>query len=87
MAAGLPIVTTDVPGCREVVQHDVNGLLVPVRDANKLAEALESLINSQAMRARMGAEGRILAVRDFSSARICAETVQIYQTMCAAREK
>jgi glycosyltransferase involved in cell wall biosynthesis len=39
-ACGLPIVTSDVPGCREVVRHGENGLLVPVRDAGALARAL-----------------------------------------------
>ena len=44
-AAGRPIVATDVPGCREVVDHEVNGLLVRVRDVPALAEALQRLLS------------------------------------------
>ncbi|MDO8772971.1 MAG: glycosyltransferase family 4 protein, partial [Burkholderiaceae bacterium] len=42
-ACALPLVTTDVPGCREVVTHEVDGLLVPVKDAKALASAIERL--------------------------------------------
>ena len=57
-ACGRPIVATDVPGCRDVVRHGVNGLLVPARDARALADAITALADDPARRAAMGAEGR-----------------------------
>lgn len=58
-AAGRPIVTTDVPGCREVVIDGVNGYLVPPRDVNALAEALDSLLRNPQAVERMGREARV----------------------------
>ena len=46
MVTGRPIITTDAPGCRETVQHGVNGLLVPPRDAEGLAEAMIRMIEA-----------------------------------------
>ena len=53
-ASGLPVVATDVRGCRQVVDHDVSGLLVPVRDPAALAEAIRSLGDDAERRKRMG---------------------------------
>ena len=53
-ASGLPAVTTDVPGCRDVVEDGHNGLLVPPRDANALAEAIAYLVKDTELRQRMG---------------------------------
>ncbi|HTC85591.1 MAG TPA: glycosyltransferase family 4 protein [Candidatus Acidoferrum sp.] len=64
MAMGRPIVTTDVPGCRETVVPGRNGMLVPVRDAVALADALLQLIASDRL-AEMGAESRRLAEERF----------------------
>ena len=55
MAMGRPIITTDVPGCRETVAHGRNGLLVPPRDPESLAAAMESLIEQPDLRIDMGA--------------------------------
>jgi len=78
MAAGLPIVTTDVPGCREAVRDGENGLLVPARAVPELAEALRRLIRDPQLRARMGAAGRARAETEFASARVVAETLALY---------
>jgi len=81
LASGLPCVTTDVPGCREVVAPNVNGLLVPAREVEPLVRALQSLIDSPALRDEMGRHGRHRAVAEFSSARVMAETLSVYQSM------
>lgn len=78
-ACGRPIVTTDVPGCREVVKDGVNGLLVPVRDADSLREALLELIHDPEKRETMGAAGREMAVSLFSNEIVDRETFKIYQ--------
>lgn len=85
-AAGLPLVSTDVPGCREIVRHGVNGLLVPARDATALAAALETLIRTPALRVAMGAASRTLAVQEFSSAQIIRETKLVYEDVLGKRE-
>ena len=81
LATGRPIVTTDVPGCRETVREGVNGFLVPPRDALALADALEKLVLDGALRKSMGHESRRLAVSEFSSERIIAETLAVYTSL------
>lgn len=78
-AAGRPIVTTDVPGCREVVRHGDNGLLVPPHDVPRLAEALQQLIDDAGLRARMGARGRIVAEQEFALETVVRQTLAIYR--------
>lgn len=77
-AAGRPIVTTIVPGCREVVRHGDNGLLVPPRDPEALVAALAQLIADPVLRARMGARGRSLAERLFDLDAINRRTIALY---------
>ncbi len=82
-ACGRPIVTADVPGCREIVRHRENGLLVPPRDADALAAALRCLIESPELRRAMGQCGRAIAVREFAVERVIAETLAIYRDLLA----
>ncbi len=77
-ACAKPIVTTDVPGCRDIVRHGDNGLLVPPRQAARLADALEKLIRDPNLRAAMGARGRERAVAEFSLDTVAAETLTLY---------
>jgi len=58
MAVGRAIVTTDAPGCRETVQPEVNGMLVPPRDAEPLAAAMRRFIEQPELARNMGAESR-----------------------------
>jgi glycosyltransferase involved in cell wall biosynthesis len=83
-ACGRPIVTTDAPGCREIVRHSENGLLVPVRDSQALAEALRTLIENPALRKRMGNRGREIVVQEFSLTRVIEETLRVYRDLLAA---
>lgn len=76
-AAARPIVTTDVPGCREVVDDGVNGLLVPARDATSLADALQRLIEDPEMRARFGEASRRKAA-DFDIRSVVQKTLDLY---------
>jgi glycosyltransferase involved in cell wall biosynthesis len=84
LAAGRPIVTTDVPGCREAVVHGENGLLVPPRDAAALAGALAVLIRDPALRRRFGAAGRRLAEREFATELVERATLDLYADMLGA---
>jgi glycosyltransferase involved in cell wall biosynthesis len=80
-AAGRPIVTTQTPGCREAVRDGQNGLLVPVRDIESLVTALRALIENPGLRARLGACGREIAVREFSEAVVISQTLNIYRDL------
>lgn len=81
MAAGLPCVTTDVPGCREAVRHDDNGLLVPARDASALAEAIAHLLAHPELAQKMGARGRQRLEQEFSAQQVNASTLSLYREM------
>ena len=83
-ACGLPIVATDVPGCREVVEHGRNGLLVPARNARALADAIASLAGDPSRRFAMGTESRRRAETEFAADRIHAETLRVYEQALAA---
>lgn len=78
-ACGKPIVTTDMPGCRETVTDGVTGFLVPPNDAAAVADRLQCLIEDQDLRRRMGAGARDKAVAEFADQRIVAETLTVYR--------
>lgn len=80
-ACGLPIVTTDAPGCREIVRDGDNGLLMPVRDAQALAVALRSLINNAVLRAEMGLRSREIVLAEFSREQVIRETLAVYREL------
>jgi len=65
MSMGRPIITTDAPGCRETVQHGVNGFLVPVKDSNALAEAMEFFILNPDKIPIMGAKSHEIVVEKY----------------------
>ena len=83
-ACGRAIVTTDAPGCREIVREGENGFLVPVRDSKALAGALKVPIESAPLRALMAAKGREIAVSEFSVERVVGETLGVYRELLAA---
>ena len=86
-ACGRPIVATDVPGCREVVRHGSNGLLVPPRNAPALSNAIMALAGDPARRAAMGAAGRRRAETEFAAERINEETLRVYERALGAAGK
>lgn len=77
-SCGRAIVATDVPGCREIVDPGVNGLLVPAKDPRALAEALEMLITDADLRKSMGQAGRKMVEEHFSVEKVNAETLRWY---------
>jgi glycosyltransferase involved in cell wall biosynthesis len=80
-ACGRAIVTTDHPGCRDAIEPNKTGLLVPIKNASALADAIEYLIKNINVRKRMGAAGRDLAEKEFAIEKIVAEHMEIYQTL------
>jgi len=81
LSSGRPIITTDVPGCREVCDDGVNGLLVPARDSMALSNAIEKLALNQDLRLAMGRAGRVRAESEFSNEIICAQTLDLYRRL------
>ena len=80
-AAGLPIVTTNVPGCREVVVDGTNGFLVPSHDSASLAAALRKLIESAELRASMGHMSRTRALAYFADGEVTKRTLAVYGSL------
>ena len=80
-AAGRPIVATDVPGCREIVQDEWNGLLVPARDVAALAEALQKLLQNPQVRKEYGLNGRQLVLEKFTQETVIQQTMKVYQSL------
>lgn len=76
-----PIVTTDVPGCREIVQDGWNGLLVPAKNAQALAEALQKLLQDSALRKQMGENGRKMVLEKFTQEIIIPQTLKVYESL------
>lgn len=83
-ASGRAIVASDIPGCREIVTEDVNGLLVPPGDVPELAGALRRLIDDPAARRRMGEAGRKIAEDGFSEKSVVKDTLAAYRELRSA---
>lgn len=75
------IVATDVPGCRDIVRHGKNGLLVPPKNPAALADAIAQLLNDAPLRAEMGRRGREIAVNEFSEEKVVQETLALYRQL------
>lgn len=82
-ACGRAVVTTDVPGCRDAIDPDKTGLLVPVRDPQALADAIARLAGDATLRQAMGTAGRALAEREFNIERVARIHVELYDTLSA----
>lgn len=78
---GKALVSTDVPGCREAVEHGKNGLLVQPRDAYALADAIEILLKNSDLRLSMGIAGRQKVLTEFDEKIVLNSTIQIYRTL------
>ncbi len=80
-ACGLPLVATDAPGCREIVEHGINGLLVPPKDATALANAIRQLCLDPAVRQRMGQASRAKALAEFDERIVFEQTLAVYNEL------
>ncbi len=76
MSMGRAAVVTDAPGCREVVRDGYNGYLVPLRDPQALAAAMEKFIRQPKLMAEMGANGRRMAVDEFDAEKVAVRILE-----------
>ena len=85
-AMGKAIVATDVPGCRDVVEHGENGLLVRSKDSNALAGGIEELLLSEELRHRFGDAARQKAEREYDEGKIASRIIGLYSPTLKERE-
>ena len=85
-ALGLPLITTDVGGCNDVVTHSWNGLLVPGKSARQVAEAVEQLFAQADLRRQMGERSAALVRQEFSLDKVARDYIDIYrEQLCRER--
>lgn len=80
-ACGRPVITTDVPGCRDAIIPDETGMLVPVKDPAALAHAMIDLINNKDKRTRLGKAGRKLVEEKYSTDIINSQFLDLYNNL------
>jgi glycosyltransferase involved in cell wall biosynthesis len=86
-AMGLPIVVTDIRGCRQVVEHKTTGMLVPVRSPEPLAAAITELIDDTEGRQAMGMAGYAKARADFDQQQVIETTLATYERLLRAKKR
>jgi glycosyltransferase involved in cell wall biosynthesis len=84
-AMGVPVVVTNVRGCRQVVDDGATGRLVPVGDPTAIADAVAALARDRAGRDAMGAAGRAKARREFDDRKVIDITLGVYEQLLGAR--
>lgn len=80
-ACGRAVVTTDVAGCKDAIEPGKTGFLVPVKNADVLADAMQRLIGDADLRRQMGAAGRALAEREYDINKIAKQHLEIYEEL------
>jgi len=86
-AASRAVVTTDVPGCRDAARHGITGLIVPVRDAVALSEAIRMLLLDEDKRRTFGINGRKWIESEFTDDKVVAATLAVYEELLQASPK
>lgn len=84
-ASARPIIATDIPGCREIVRHGINGFLISPRDVRALADAISKLLSLPELARRMGQAGRAIAEEEFAEGIVAAQTLELYHELLFRR--
>ena len=79
-ACGRPVITTDVPGCREVIKNGETGLLVDAKSASALAAAIGVLLRDKVLRKKMGKAGRSYAELNFNVDDVVSQHIALYNS-------
>jgi glycosyltransferase involved in cell wall biosynthesis len=77
----LPVVATNIRGCRQVVEDGINGILVPVKDSTSLACAIKQLISDEELRLKMGRAGYEKSRQEFNEQRVCDIVLSTYREL------
>jgi glycosyltransferase involved in cell wall biosynthesis len=86
-AMALPSVVTDIRGCRQTVEDGTTGLMVPLRDPQRLADAIAELATDPGKRTRMGNAAREKALREFDENRIIDSIIAAYRQLTASPKR
>ena len=78
---GKPIITTDTPGCRDIIENGKNGILVPTKDVESLIQAVMKLINNPELRRKMGVKSRKKARKEFNEKIVVDQTMKVYERL------
>jgi glycosyltransferase involved in cell wall biosynthesis len=80
-SCGLPLITTDMPGCREVVTHEIDGLIIPIRDPDALAQAIIRIYDDPELATKLGAAARAKALKQFDEKIVIEQTIGVYSEL------
>jgi glycosyltransferase involved in cell wall biosynthesis len=84
-ASGRASITTDVPGCREIVKHGINGLIVPAKDAAALADAIQKLMKDRPLRHALARRAHQIVVDEYDVRHVVGKTLSLYDEIVSER--
>ena len=82
----IPIIASDIPGCRDIIQHRENGLLIPPRDSLALADTIEKLLSEKELRIKLGITARESALKHFEHQVIAEKTMAVYENLLSQKQ-
>ena len=85
-ACSRPVITTNVAGCRDVVKHNITGMLVPVRNSRALANAIIYLLKNKVKLTQMGKKALFYAKKNFDIKNIVKKNLEIYSELCPVKK-
>ncbi|MFK7847039.1 MAG: glycosyltransferase family 4 protein [Rhodothermales bacterium] len=80
-SSGLPLIATNIPACEAIVRDGINGIIIPRRNANALAEAIHELLNNSDMRKDMGQASRDIATQEFNEKIVLKDWLKLYSQL------
>jgi len=84
-ASGRASITTDVPGCREIVKDGINGLIVPAKDATALADAVQKLMKDRQLRHALARRAHQIVVDEYDVRQVVGKTLSLYDEIVSER--
>ena len=81
LACGVPIISSDVPGCREVVEENFNGFLIPYRNFKKLGEAIKFFLDHPEKYLQFSQNARLTALEKFDAKIVNSQTKKVYKNL------
>ena len=80
-SCGLPLISTNVPGCKDICINNYNGLTVDIKNPSQLSEAIRNLITNEKMINHMGSNSRKLVIKKYSDQIISSEFLKLYRIL------
>ncbi len=85
--SGLPVVTTNVCGMKDVIRHEENGLLIPIRSLEAIEDAVERLVRDRDLRSSLGIQAQRDAVVNYTWDNVAAPIGDLYRRLCNGAAK